>query len=1086
MASPASNQKQVLRRERHSLESYYGRRLRSVAEKGAHPGRFSLWHIIKQYFSPDAPCSTLAQIKVPQESPILTPESLRPLLAGFTAPFSLEIHQDRSGQIQFQIGFQEQDDECLTALRALFGSHLGLQTLGIEAWNSNSGLSEESLVSYLLPTSSLYPLSFALRWDEADWVSLVLEQMKSFSSGPLLLQLLARPLPQAGQALATDVLAAVSGLGKSLEAFRQELIRQRFGEPLCLFCLRLLGNDQVGLTALTRSLSALSAPFNHFKTVSWCKRQEKKAAQAVLERRSYGSDGFSVISLTELAGLWHPPLKPDYRIERAMVREVATARLPVQSEPGRILGYHTLRGETLPVVLPYSARNNHFCCFGKSQSGKSTALARIAVQDIEAGLGIAIIDQHDLPSRVLPHISQKRWDDVIVISPRLMATRGQMFPLNLFDLGRKDAFAVEFVCETLKEILGRAFTAESIGPRSSYIFDIAVTALLHDPAPRTPYTVLDLSRLLLDKHFRAEVAERLDDEDTREKLLGFDKLPKDSFAAPLNKLQLFSRNSIRPMIAASENGLNTARGNHRSLLDAKPIVLCDLADIPHASAVVIGSMVLALLQLEAFKRNPQEDNEIFHCYVDEAGAFLNLENADLINRAFTETAKFRMSLGLINQSYETIPPTVRKILSTNVAALMYFAMGIGSGDAKIAMAELHDEFSEEELNRLPVGRAALRLGGEIFSIASPDFKNPSVDQSVELIAHSLASKGIAGNSSNDCNPNSSSGIAQNLSPRSETPQTETAHSAEATTTESSHTAEPRSPAGTAQNHKERWAETTLLSVPTAPTAQSKTIKPVDLSKLQGHAKQAAVLRLLAVSGLVPLADLSALFFPDSPDYGRQFFKVMAQEGGLIGFVKLGKRLAYYLGKAGEEELKKQGKDRSNDKKIQPFILPEERLWEHAALVGNIAARFCALAARKGFALEIERESEWRGVRPDLCVRWNDGDTTNDSDPSHSNHANLVLVEADRGTESKATFAKGKLVPYENAFATLHPTSGTRVRLLVVVPDETRGEELRELAREFPCLDEVLRLAVMGAWPVNADITRTPIFHRIAQKGLVWG
>ena len=127
--------------------------------------------------------------------------------------------------------------------------------------------------------------------------------------------------------------------------------------------------------------------------------------------------------------------------------------------------------------------------------------------------------------------------------------------------------------------------------------------------------------LLLDKHFRAEVAERLDDEDTKEKLLGFDKLPKDSFAAPLNKLQLFSRNSIRPMIAAFKNGFNTARGNHRSLLDAKPIVLCDLADIPHASAVVIGSMVLALLQLEAFKRNPQEDNEIFHCYVDEAGAF---------------------------------------------------------------------------------------------------------------------------------------------------------------------------------------------------------------------------------------------------------------------------------------------------------------------------------------------------------------------------------------------------------------------------------------------------------------------------------
>ena len=276
----------------------------------------------------------------------------------------------------------------------------------------------------------------------------------------------------------------------------------------------------------------------------------------------------------------------------------------------------------------------------------------------------------------------------------------------------------------------------------------------------------------------------------------------------------------------------------------------------------------------------------------------------------------------------------------------------------------------------------------------------------------------------------------------------------------------------------------LSSAPTAPTALSKTIKPVDLSKLQGQAKQAAVLRLLAVSGLVPLADLSALFFPDSPDYGRQFFKVMAQEGGLIGFVKLGKRLAYHLGKAGEEELKKQSKNKSNDKKIQPFILPEERLWEHAALVGSLGARFCALAARKGFALEMERESEWRGVRPDLCVRWIDGSPTNDSDPNHSNHANLVLVEADRGTESRATFIAQKLVPYEHA---LKMWAGKEaLRLLVVVPGETRGEELREAAREFPSVAEALRFVVMGEWSVSADITRAPIFHRIAQKGLVWG
>ena len=399
------------------------------------------------------------------------------------------------------------------------------------------------------------------------------------------------------------------------------------------------------------------------------------------------------------------------------------------------------------------------------------------------------------------------------------------------------------------------------------------------------HTVLDLSRVLLDKHFRAELAERQDDADTRDKLLGFDALPKDSFAAPLNKLQLFSRHSIRPMIAARENGFNTVRGERASLLDAKPIIICDLADIPHASAVVIGSIVLSLVQLEAFKRDPQGLHEIFHCYIDEAGAFLNLENADLITRTLQECAKFRMSLGLINQSYETIPPVVRKTLSTNVGALMYFAMGIGSGDAKIAAAELHGEFTEDELNRLPVGRAALRLGGEVFSVASPDFKNPSVDKSAELVAHSLASKGVAVPVSNDNNTSPESVIAQSRQPRGATPQKETAHTAESV----------REPVREVVNPN-------ATATPTATPVRGR----VKLADLQGQAKQMAVLRVLAVAGLVPLADLSELFFPGSPAYGRQFLKTMAGDG-LLAFVKLGKRLAYHLSERGFAAAGKSGK-----------------------------------------------------------------------------------------------------------------------------------------------------------------------------------
>ncbi|RJO60572.1 MAG: hypothetical protein C4542_08940 [Dehalococcoidia bacterium] len=1028
-----SNPNAAASRDKRSQENYYGRRLRRAAAIGGRAGRFSFYQWFKQLFRQDAPCTQLAVIQAPQESTIIQPDDMLPLLGGFAEPFSLEIYKDREEQIQFQIGFHDQDAECVANLRAQFGSHLNTEILSLESWNGASGLSDESLLSYLLPVSSLYPLSFALKWDEADVVALLQEKMKTFSSGPFLAQLLVRPQADSGQGMATDILAALSSLGRLMEPFRQGLVKQRFSQPLALFALRLLGQDELTVTALTRSLSVLNAPFNHFQPVPLKGKKAKKTAQAVLERRQGLSDGLSLISLPELAGLWHLPLAPDYRIERALVREVATARMDRTEEPGRVLGYHTLRGKTYPVILPYSARNNHFCTFGKSQSGKSTALVRIAAGDITSGLGLALIDQHDLPLRVLPHIPSERWNDVILISPRLMATQGRMFPLNLFDLGRKDAFAVEFVCETLKEILGRAFTAESIGPRTSYILDIATTALLQDPSPAATYTVLDLARVILSKEFRSELAGRLADEDTREKLLGFDKLPKDSFAAPLNKLQVFSRSSIRPMIAAKENGFNSFRGNRKSLLDAKPIVICDLADIPHASAVVIGSIVLALLQLEAFRRNPQEKNDIFHCYVDEAGAFLNLENADLITRTLTETAKFRMSLGLINQSYETIPPTVRKILSTNVAALMYFAMGIGSGDAKTARAELHDEFTEEELNRLPVGRAAVRLNGEVFSVYSPDFKTPPNDHTEELICYALEKQGVPV-------ATALAGIAQS----------EKTHTAESTLTL----------AKIAQNNERHTAES--ATAPTQTPQNKPAAKPVDLGKLQGQAKRLFVLRLLAVCGLVPLSDLSDIFFPGSPAYGRQFLKTLANEG-VLEFVKLGKRLAYYLTSQGGEELKKKGKAVA-----QPFVLPEERLWEHAALTGSISARLCALAARRGVSLNVERETSWQGVRPDLLARWDEG-----------GRACLVAVEADRATESVAAFIKGKLIPYSRALEEYQ--GGELVRLLVAVPDQNRIAELGEAVMEYPQVAAAVRFAILDDWPVKADVFQEAVFQSTAQR-----
>lgn len=82
---------------------------------------------------------------------------------------------------------------------------------------------------------------------------------------------------------------------------------------------------------------------------------------------------------------------------------------------------------------------------------------------------------------------------------------------------------------------------------------------------------------------------------------------------------------------------------------------------------------------------------------------------------------------------------------------------------------------------------------------------------------------------------------------------------------------------------------------------------------------------------MPLVDLCELFFPDTPEYGRQFLKKLSNEG-LLQNVKLGKRLAYCLSERGFALAYKSGKN------AQAFALLEERLWEHSALVGSVGAR----------------------------------------------------------------------------------------------------------------------------------------------------
>ena len=59
------------------------------------------------------------------------------------------------------------------------------------------------------------------------------------------------------------------------------------------------------------------------------------------------------------------------------------------------------------AALPFSERMRHLYILGKSGTGKSTLLHNLAVQDILAGQGLALIDPHGDLCEALPFQMRK-------------------------------------------------------------------------------------------------------------------------------------------------------------------------------------------------------------------------------------------------------------------------------------------------------------------------------------------------------------------------------------------------------------------------------------------------------------------------------------------------------------------------------------------------------------------------------------------------------------------------------------------------------------------------------------------------------
>jgi hypothetical protein len=162
------------------------------------------------------------------------------------------------------------------------------------------------------------------------------------------------------------------------------------------------------------------------------------------------------------------------------------------SKTGVTLAISNYPGSNQPLKLSRDDRLRHLYAVGPVGVGKSTLLARLAIQDMTSGDGLALIDpKGDLANDVLARVPKRRRDDVILID---LADIAHPIGLNVLHAGHGEhgrELAADFVLSVL-----RSLWAQYWGPRTDDVLRAALLTLTHTKATDgSAFTLVEVPEL---------------------------------------------------------------------------------------------------------------------------------------------------------------------------------------------------------------------------------------------------------------------------------------------------------------------------------------------------------------------------------------------------------------------------------------------------------------------------------------------------------------------------------------------------------------------------------------------------------------
>lgn len=410
--------------------------------------------------------------------------------------------------------------------------------------------------------------------------------------------------------------------------------------------------------------------------------------------RNFDSSQAMILSSEEIASLYHfpTPFTETPKIKWLKAKEAPPPDdLPVS---GVIIGESVFRGKTRKVYITKEDRRRHIYLIGQTGTGKSTEMMRMAVSDIENGMGIAMIDPHgDLVETVLGYIPENRVEDLIYFDP---ADTAKPLGLNMLEYNIDRPEEKTFIVNEMQSIFNKLFSAETMGPMFEQYMRNALLLLMED-APNNPTTLVEVPRVFTDAAWREEKLNRINNPVVVDFWRKEAAKAGGDFAlanmAPYitSKFNNFISNDyVRPIIGQTKSAFN-----FREAMDSGKIILINLSKgrIGDINAGLLGMVFTGKILMAALSRVdlPSSQRRDFNLYIDEFQNF----TTDSIATILSEARKYSLSLVMAHQFIAQLTEKIRDAVFGNVGSQIIFRVGVQ--DAEFLVKQLEPVFDENDL-----------------------------------------------------------------------------------------------------------------------------------------------------------------------------------------------------------------------------------------------------------------------------------------------------------------------------------------------------------------------------------------------------